>query len=116
MKEYFPVCPNKCSPEGFDVDKMIVLCYCPEEINLNENSKVLVFKKFKYLNFHVLKCFKFYFKFYLPYIFVIFLVINIILFFVTERNFTSELNNLGFYCSNFINTNHINDPNSKNVL
>ena len=95
---------------------MQALCYCPEEIYLNETTPEMLFKKFKYLNFQVIKCFKFDFKLYLPYIFFILFVFNIFLIIETQINFKTELDILYKYCSDFINKNHINQKENHKTI
>jgi hypothetical protein len=104
-----PICPEKCFFEGFDSNTMTALCHCPEEINLNENSKILIFKKFKYLNLHVLKCPKFNFKLYLPNIIFILLVLNFIFIIINIINFEKNLNDLNVHCFHFILTNNFDN-------
>ena len=94
---------------------MQILCHCPKEINLNETSIKLLYEKFKYLNFQVLKCFKFDFKLYLPdFIFILFFL-NIFLIILTEIYFDKNLKNLYNYCSNFINSKHKDNSNFENL-
>ena len=80
-----PICPDNCLLDGFNPDTMEVLCYCPENINLNKTSFGLIYKKFKFLNFHVLSCYKkIDLKLFFPVICIIIFILNIILIIFTE--------------------------------
>ena len=79
---------------------MQVLCYCPDKLNLTEKTSGI--KKFSYLNFKVLKCYKIDFTVFFPEIFFAFFIINIILIILTRINFDQNYDLLTKYSLEFI--------------
>ena len=108
-KKKIPICPDECECDGFNIKEMQALCYCPDKLNLNNNTSGI--KKFSYLNFKVLYCYEIIdFTVFFPEIFFAFFIINIILIRMTGKNLEQNFDLLTKYCLEFIGKN--NDNNS----